>query len=159
MLLKFIPSRKDVPIHSYSLCHNASLSGNGVFMLEAVFLTNPWLIIFLEGENESLRLHIYQSHSVTHLWSPLCTCCGSVCIIILYFCITSVHCHFKAKSTTIIYETFGSSHKYELQGPVWSIMERPIKRSRGSPIWLLVSRHEKTQKLKGSFALILSLAN
>lgn len=62
-------------------------------------------------------------------------------------------------STIIIYETFGSSHKYELQGPVGSIMEGFIKRSRGGPIWLLFFKQEKTQKLKGSFALILSLAN
>lgn len=65
----------------------------------------------------------------------------------------------KLESTTIIYETFGSSHKYELQGSVWSIVEVLIKRSRGSPIWLLFSRHVKTQKSKGPFGLILSLAN
>lgn len=53
-------------------------------------------------------------------------------------------------STTIIYEAFGSSRKYELQGPVWSTVEGLIKRSRGGPIWLLFSRHEKTQKIKRS---------
>lgn len=146
MLLKFRPSRKDVPIHSYSLCHNASLSGNGVFMLEAVFLTNPWLIVFLEGENEALRLHIYQAHTVTPFGAHCANAVGAFTLLFYISVLLQFTVSFKLESTTITYETFGSSHKYELQGPVWSIIEGLIKRSRGSPIWLLFSRHEKTQK-------------